>query len=154
MYLFVGSKILEARDPKLCDSAFKESPCSLFLFGYKVCSLIYGLDTMLPLMLALILTDLEEEIAVCLILEEVLVFTNIYVFHCPVDLDLCLKLLKIEARDDFTIPHAIAMNSMLFMPQFLLALWAVSTWRKDGIIKMIFLHCDLILLPMGKVFKC
>ena len=61
------------------------------------------------------------------------------------------NIVKIEAREDFTIPLAIAMNSMLFMPQFLLALWAVSTWRKDGIIKMIFYHCDLILLPMGMI---
>jgi len=49
----------------------------------------------------LILTDFEEDIAVCLILEEVLVFTNIYVFHCPVDLDLCLKLLKIEEEKGY-----------------------------------------------------
>ena len=61
------------------------------------------------------------------------------------------NIVKIEAREDFTIPLAIAMNSMLFMPQFLMALWAVSTWKKDGIIKMIFLHCDLILLPMGMI---
>ena len=59
------------------------------------------------------------------------------------------NIVKIEAREDFTIPLAMAMNSLLFLPQMLLSLWAVSSWRKDGIIKMIFYHCDLILLPVG-----
>ena len=60
------------------------------------------------------------------------------------------NIVKIEAREDLTIPLAIAMNSLLFLPQLLLALCAVATWKKNGILKMIFYHCDLILLPVGK----
>ena len=60
------------------------------------------------------------------------------------------NIVKIEAREDLTIPLAIAMNSLLFLPQFLVALCAVFTWRKNGLLKMIFYHCDLILLPVGK----
>ena len=62
------------------------------------------------------------------------------------------NIVKIEARLDFTIPLAIAMNSLLFTPQLLLALCAVATWRKNVILKIIFLHCDLILLPVGKKY--
>ena len=47
------------------------------------------------------------------------------------------NIVKIEAREDLTIPLAIAMNSLLFLPQFLVALCAVLC-RNYSDTRMIF----------------
>ena len=46
------------------------------------------------------MANFKEDIAVCFIFKEVLVLAHIYMFHRPVNLDLRLKLLRLNKNEE------------------------------------------------------